>query len=351
VAGVSAGGAQWPLEARWLSERLRARGLLEAGAVEHIARAQHGARGGTSENFALDIGYSADAAGACPRRLFCKVTRPERPQDAREAVFYREIAPRMPQPVSPVCVAAEHDAASGRVLLLLEDLGVSHRAAAPEASAPGSPPEDVALTLEVLARLHGCWWQDRALAARFPSLRPVPALELDAARCRQAAAGFADSLPGGVRDGLDAELMAHALDGAHARMAARVREARSVTLLHNDAHPGNVLLPRMAAQNGARLVDWSACTLGLATVDAAYALLWLGGEGAAPAAAAPLLERYRARLGPEYSEAELGADMRLAVELQLLRPLRMFANGAPPRWCAEVLRRALFMASEWEVEG
>jgi Ser/Thr protein kinase RdoA (MazF antagonist) len=130
-------------------------------------------------------------------------------------------------------------------------------------------------------------------------------------------------------------------------MAERVRKERAVTLLHNDAHPANVLLPRAAARDGARLVDWSACTMGLAPMDVAYALLWLDGDGAAPAAAAPLLDRYRARLGAGYPDEELNADMRLAVELQLLRPLRMFANGAPPRWCAEVLRRALFMARAW----
>jgi hypothetical protein len=343
-----AGDAARPLDADWLTGRLRARGMIEAGSVVRVAAMSGGARGGTSEAFALEIGYSADAAGECPRRLFCKHTRPDRPQDAREAVFYRELAPDTPGQVAPVCVDAAYDEASRRVFLLLEDLSLSHRAATPDSSAPGHSLEEAGQAVDVLARLHRRWWQDRGLVERFPFLRPLSFLELDAARCRQAAPAFREAFFSRL-DGEASALLARALEDGHARVAERVRGGRGVTLLHGDPHPANVLLPRAPGRDGARLVDWNACTTGLAAVDIAYALLWLGDDGAVPAAAAPLIERYCAALGhaAAYAAAECAVDLGLAVELQLLRPLRMYANGAPPYWCGEVLRRALAMVRAW----
>ena len=74
----------------WLTDTLRAGGVLEGGQVASVTsnRTNHQA----SLNYFLQVEYSADAPKTAPKSLFLKLSRPERwPLTASEVEYYTKI--------------------------------------------------------------------------------------------------------------------------------------------------------------------------------------------------------------------------------------------------------------------
>jgi len=129
----------------------------------------------TNRHAWLRVAYD-DPAGA-PERLFCKLLpRGERNaavaatgMGPREARFYDRLAPLLPLR-TPHVHAARVDEASGRFVLLLEDLGASG-CTIPDGTV-GVTPDAAAGALEGLAALHVRYEDPAVRAAEAPWVRP-----------------------------------------------------------------------------------------------------------------------------------------------------------------------------------
>lgn len=185
---------------------------------------------------------------------------------AAEAGFYRDLAPRLDMTL-PGSLFVHIDPASGQSVMLLEDM-LARNARFGHATRPASP-RLAASVLGQLARLHGAFWQSDALTGNAALARGGTVLAdfLQAylftpdnwARCL--------ALPRGkFITGELADLPA--MDALVQRMLAEDR-AKGVSLVHGDAHLGNVcILPGDAAS----FLDWQTVMLGFWAHDVSYFL-------------------------------------------------------------------------------
>ncbi|MCL2106009.1 MAG: phosphotransferase [Oscillospiraceae bacterium] len=110
-------------------------------------------------------------------------------------------------------------------------------------------------------------------------------------------------------------------------LESRFHAGKNITVLHGDAHPGNILLPK-EPQNQTMLVDLEAVRMGLAAED----LSMLFGLHIAPekAQAMPLLEHYYERLTKHiksYAFETLLEDYRVALAESLFFPQKLYLEG------------------------
>lgn len=161
VVGVEA------VDAAWMTDALDRAGLLTAGRVTAVSRETCGTgQLGDSYRFALDY----EPAGAGPASVVGKFASGDATSREfgrrsgyyrNEIRFYDEIAPRLPVSIpTPIHAALTADEAD--FVLIMEDL-------APARSVDqlgGCTPDELALVVEQIARLHAASWGDAELAGR-----------------------------------------------------------------------------------------------------------------------------------------------------------------------------------------
>jgi hypothetical protein len=152
----------------WLTEALRAAGMLGAAAVSSVAWTPIGQGVGILCQLArLSLGYDGPAPDA-PASLVAKLPSPQEQTRAlahafrfyeREVAFYRElshdVAIATARPYHAVCDPTTQD-----FTLLLEDLGGRRMSD----QVTGCTADDAALAVGELAKLHAPWWNDPRLA-------------------------------------------------------------------------------------------------------------------------------------------------------------------------------------------
>ncbi|WP_066896305.1 phosphotransferase [Mycolicibacterium houstonense] len=222
-----------------------------------------------------------------------------------EVRFYQQLAGELAG--VPRCHGAAFDALTGRFVLVLEDL-----ARGPCEFTDTLRPLDkdrAALTVELLARLHAAFW-DR-LPARGGS-GPLGWL--------YSASGDHTSLMTGSLLKLSTKRLAERTDipvadgrfvDENYRAAAQLLDRPPHTVMHGDAHPGNLFF-----RNGeAGLLDWQAVRRGHPGRELAYTLVTCMTTHDRRAAERDLLDEYRRALaaagGPALDPDELWERYRL----------------------------------------
>lgn len=286
-----------------------------------------------SRIFRLRLVYDSAAADA-PATLILKTGLAGRAgatleSGHNEVAFYAGVAAATPAGLLPYCLDAAWDAATRDWHLLLEDLTDSHFIA----TAWPLPPAEAqcALIVSTLARFHAAWWDDARLGTEIGIWldEQLPKRLGDFA---DRFAGFADQL--GDRLTPERRQLYERFMQAAPRLAERYRARRNMTVAHGDAHVWNCLIPKQANNGDARLFDWDAWHIDLATDDLAYmmAMHWYPDRRARLERS--LLDRYHATLVARgvagYDRAALQADYRLSVLWQIRRPLWQMAVGIPP---------------------
>lgn len=317
----------------WLTDVLRAGGYLPQGEVVAVGATGQGQQLAGGPGFlpdsVLEIGYSGDAPPAAPQRLYLKVgsdlSHPLAGQ--REIAFYTAIAPQMPVPPAVHCYDAAYDVEKGNYHLLLEDVSASHRVAHPEEPVSRA---DATLMLDALAKLHTYWWDHMWLGQEIGTWPTAESIRADFDRLAGAWAGYTEF----VGDRISAEQWAmyyQVLSHYPAILQQRMAERKNLTIVHNDAHAGNFLLPREAARQRVYLVDWQQWSIGVGPWDAAYliALFWPAERRAVMEQS--LVQEYHARLqaygGLEYDWETCWRDYRLGAIGNLLVPLWAWVDG------------------------
>lgn len=309
----------------WLTHILRHSGHLPQGHVVSIAtpdRSSNSEGPGFHSQNRMAIRYSSDASPKAPSRLYLKAQAGALHKSAggREVAFYHSAAAQMSYPPAPICFDAAHDPESGAYHLLLEDVSETHQPVHPEEPVTE---HDMGRMLEALARLHAHWWGHAQLGQSVGALPTPEAIRADFGQLAKIFPEYVTYL--GDRLSVERrQIYEKVLERYPEGLIRRLAQRETLTLVHQDAHAGNFLLPRLAGKN-VYLIDWQQWGVQVGLQDVAYlvALFWYPERRARLEQAA--VKGYHARL-QEYGVAGYDwpacwADYRRQVIGNLLVPL------------------------------
>ena len=175
-----------------------------------------------------------------------------------EVQFYRDLAPHLDD--VPRCYGSAFDSLTGRFVLILEDLATGGPCEFPDTLHPLTVDQG-ALIVELLARVHATLW---GKAGNYPWV--------------YSASGDSTSLLTGSLANTSVKKLARRTDIPvengrfiinNYRAAAALIDQAPGTIMHGDAHPGNVYF-----RNGkAGLLDWQAVRKGHPGRELSYTLI------------------------------------------------------------------------------
>lgn len=208
-----------------------------------------------------------------------------------ETRFYRELSPELSG--LPTSYGSEFDSLTGRYVLVLEDLPVDE-CEFPTTLKPIST-ERAVKVVDLLARLHATFWGRipdwvYSASADSSSLMVGALLKLSSRR---------------IAERTDIDVARGRFIDENYRAVATVLDATPNTVMHGDAHPGNVYF-----RNGdAGLLDWQAVRRGHPGRELSYTLITSMTTADRQACQQDILDGYREALaaagGPEIDRDEL----------------------------------------------
>ncbi len=191
------------------------------------------------------------SAETAPTRLMGELGR----LAATEVRFYRELSPQLGD--VPVCHGGSFDTLTGRFVLVLEDLAAD-RCEFTDTLHPFTA-DRAALVVELLARLHATFWE------RVPAWVYTASGDTTSLLTGPLAAAAARRLAGRT----DIPVHNGTFINANYRAVARLIDVPPHTVMHGDAHPGNIYF-----RNGkAGLLDWQAVRRGHPARELSYTLI------------------------------------------------------------------------------
>lgn len=276
-----------------------------------------GGDAGTSSRARLEL-----AGDGVPRSVFVKM--PAQTAATRligelgrlghtEVQFYNQISSVLSG--VPRCYGAAFEPWSGRYIIVLEDLAV-HGCEFPDTLHPLSTAQ-AGLVVEQLARLHAAFWE------KLPARRRRGPLSW-----LYTASGDATSLLTGSLMTTSIKRLADQLPVENGRFiaenyraVAEVIDRPPHTVMHGDAHPGNVYF----RDGAAGLLDWQAVRRGHPSRELAYTLITSMTPEDRRAGQRDLLDHYRWSLatagGPELDAEELWLRFRQGALYGYVAPL------------------------------
>lgn len=224
-----------------------------------------------------------------------------------EVLFYRELSSQLTG--VPASYGSAFDSLTGRFVIVLEDLAVDS-CVFPDTLHPLDK-DQASMIVELLARLHATFWERLpgwvySASSDHTSLLTGPLLNTSARRLAERT-----SIP--VEDGR------FIID--HYRAVAEIIDRQPNTVMHGDAHPGNVYF-----RNGdAGLLDWQAVRRGHPGRELAYTLITGMTTADRQACERDLLAIYRHALtaagGPELDTDDLWLRYRQGALYAFVAPL------------------------------
>ena len=281
------------VEAHWLTERLRAAGVLAGGVVTAIAWQPIGTgQVGDSVRFALTY----DRAGTGPATLAGKFPAADQTSRgtaaafglyAKEVGFYRDIAPRLGVRV-PAAHVAEIAPDGVDFILLFEDLGPA-RGGNQLASCSLA---DARAAIRQAAALHAPSWNDPALAA-IDWIQPRPGLtDQIKALYGNAQAIFRDR----YADSLEPEYMAICEELNELKDLRFAEQDGPRCVIHGDFRLDNMLFDIKGGAEDIAVLDWQTVAIGNALTDIGYFMGTGIGDQLRRAHEAELLDLYCAEM-------------------------------------------------------
>jgi Phosphotransferase enzyme family len=217
----------------------------------------------------------------------------------------------------PTAYGTAFDPLTGRFVLVLEDLAID-RCEFPDTLHPLDK-DKAGLVVELLARLHATFWQ------RLPARQGAGPL----GRIYSASADHTSLLTGSllkasarrVADRTSIPVESGRFIDENYRAVAQLIDAPPHTVMHGDAHPGNVYF-----RNGqAGLLDWQAVRRGHPGRELSYTLITGMTTADRQASERELLDEYRRALaaagGPQLDRDELWERYRMAALYAYVAPL------------------------------
>jgi hypothetical protein len=257
-----------------------------------------------------------------------------------EVMFYRELAPQLTG--LPASYGSAFDSLTGRFVLVLEDLAVDP-CVFPDTLHPLDK-DQAAKIVELLAKLHATFWERLpakgnqwvySASGDHTSLLTGPLLNTSARR-------LAERTNIGVEEGR------FIIDNY--RTVAKLIDEQPNTVMHGDAHPGNVYF-----RNGeAGLLDWQAVRRGHPGRELSYTLVTGMTTADRQSHQRELLATYRHALaaagGPELNADELWLRYRQGALYAYVAPLITAGMGGMQDECIalEGVRRGVDALTDLE---
>jgi hypothetical protein len=230
-----------------------------------------------------------------------------------EVRFYSQLAPELPG--VPVAFGAAFDTWTGRYLLVLEDLPES--CVFPDTLHPLST-DQAGLVVELLANLHGTFWDRMRQSGRGPlSWLFTPSSDvtslLTGSLMTTSMKRLVERTTIPVENGR--------FIAENYRAVAAVIDTPPHTVMHGDAHPGNMYF----RDGEAGLLDWQAVRRGHPSRELAYTLITSLAPEDRRTAQRELLDVYRQALaaagGPELDREDLWLRYRQGALYAYVAPL------------------------------
>lgn len=220
-----------------------------------------------------------------------------------EVRFYRELSGQLDD--VPACHGATFDPVTGRFVLVLEDLAADGKPVCefPDTLHPLAP-DRAALIVELLARVHATFWR---------RLDPYPWVYTASADATSLLTGsLANASARRLEGKTSIPVRAGQFINDNYRAVATLIDRGPHTVMHGDAHPGNVYF-----RNGkAGLLDWQAVRRGHPSRELSYTLITSMTTTARVENQRDLLDVYRTALraagGPDIDRDELWQRYRQA---------------------------------------
>ena len=318
--------------AEWLTDALRAGGVLERARVLTIEKETIGAGVGVLGELArVTPTYDVREPGA-PATLVAKIPTSDPGGRAvanmlgyyeREIRFYREIASRCSL-ASPRCYYSDMNPAAVQYIVLMEDLGrlpIGNQLA-------GCSVEEAELIIGGLAQHHADWWESDALAA----IEWMP--RADSPMLKLAQGAYLGALPAFLQKFGDLftaaqRSVAEAL-GPRMNLMQDAFATAPLTMLHADPRLDNIFFGSSDGRRPLTLIDWQILVKGRGPYDIAYFLSQSVDPAERKANEERLLRGYHERLSSNgvtgYSWEQCWDDYRASTLFCLAYPV--VAGGA-----------------------
>ena len=322
----------------WLTDTLRAAGVLQQACITSLTIQDLGAEKGMTGQLArVRLDYDPHEPAA-PRSLIAKCSAADPQARAmvhamgfyeREVRFYAQLAARSPLR-TPRCYFSAIDLASGTSLLLLEDLAGARNGS----WVAGCSVEEAELAVRTIAPFHAAWWQNRELEEeRWLALRGPGAADQAAGLLQHTWEPFLSKLGPRVTPELlqiGVWLVQHV-----GRLSEYLYQETPSTLIHNDYQADNLFFAGSDTTCSLTVADWQLTTYGRGPYDVAF---FLGGH-LAPRDRRDhelkLLHAYHTLLRDngvaDYPFEQCLDDYRLALLQPIARIATVVGLGAVPR--------------------
>jgi hypothetical protein len=233
-----------------------------------------------------------------------------------EVRFYDQLAPHITG--VPACFGSDFDPLTGRFVLVLEDLAAGAPCEFPDTLHPLSA-DRAGSVVECLARLHATFWERLPPRSGEGPLGWIYSPSEDDTSLLTGALLAASARRLSDRTDVPVDIGRYIDDNY--RAVAQLIDAPPHTVMHGDAHPGNVYF-----RNGqAGLLDWQAVRRGHPSRELAYTLITSMTTEQRRVSERDLLDHYREALasagGPELDRAELWDRYRQSALYAYVAPL------------------------------
>ena len=312
-----------------LTDALRRVGVLRGGRVCDI-RLDNFRPTILSRIGRLHLTYEGPSDGA-PASVFLKTGQPERAGTfwrgyRHEVAFYATVAANMPVGIAPHCFDSHFDEETHDWRVIIEDLTDTHET---RTTWPLPPvPDDCEQIISSWARLHAAWWDSPALGNTIgswhdPSEAPI---HLFAEKFEDFEKAMGERLSSERRD------IYRALIKNDHRLNARTRTHKHMTIVHGDAHPWNVMLPK-GSNDTPRIFDWDGWSVDVAARDIAYMMSVHWFPDYRRRFERVMLDRYHEELMrggvTNYDRRALQEDYRLSTLRHIATPVWQYAYNIP----------------------
>lgn len=313
------------VEVSWLTTVLTEAGALIEGEVTKVTLQR--LDGNWSSNAFLKLSYSKDALGEQPKQLFLKTASGFGPS---EVLYYLRDYVDVESAPLVRCFDAAYDETHRRYHLLLEDVSATHELVLHR---PATLEYAQALA-DGFAAMHARWWGPKQLS-KIDEAMPTP---LSVNRfVDQARPGIAH-----LRQHYNHEIGDENLDiiekffEEHPNLLIqRLSNERGFCLIHGDANPTNIFVPRNGSDSPIYLIDRqpfdTSLTVFLGVYDITHTLVHRWERDNRKALEIPLLQRYHQQLVEngviDYPWQQLVDDYILCAGMGLYDAVERSADG------------------------
>lgn len=256
------------LTSGWLTAALRHSAVFGSATVRSVVTEPVGT-GQMCDSFRLTLeleGQSSNVASVIAKLPSANETSRSTARTLRsyenEVRFYQELADELPVR-TPLAYYSDIDPSSASFVLLLEDLSP----AVPGDQLIGCTPQDSALAVDELVRLHTPRWDD-------PSLADLEWLHRDRRANHEFLLKLLPTLWGGFQDRYSSDMGREVQIAGNALFAHLepyiLGDVGVETIIHGDYRLDNLLFGGTPQDPAVAVVDWQTCTHGPALNDVAY---------------------------------------------------------------------------------